>query len=256
MNKKFVSLLIGVLGVVLGSGAAIAQNNDSPVFVPVDLFACSFNEGKGPADLDAAAANWTEYMDETRQKGYAAWTLTKHYFGPDQDFDVIWMGAWKNGKVMGAGVDQYIKSGGEVATGFAEVVSCDTTANFASLRVVAPKSGKTPDDAVILFSDCSLKDGVRDEDVGAAMGKWGEALKGAGIDTGIYLWYPVFGGGDADFDFKMVSTHPNHTAFGEMYEAMGNGGLYRTNEALFGNLMTCDVNRAYNAKSRRKTQLR
>lgn len=256
MNKKRACLLIGVLGVMLGSGSAIAQNSGNPVFVPVDLYACNYKEGKGPADLDAAAANWTEYMDKTRQNGYAAWTLTKHYFGPDQDFDVIWMGAWKNGKVMGEGVDEYIKSGGDAAAGFADVVACDVTSNFASLRAVAPKNGRTPDDSVLLFSDCSLKEGVRNEDVGAAMDKWGQALNGAGIDTGIYLWYPVFGGGDASFDFKMVTTHANHTAFGEMYEAMGNGGLYRTNNELFGNLMTCDVNRAYNAKSRRKAQLR
>ena len=97
MNKQIISMAIGTVVALLVSGTSFAQGSEGPVFVPVELYACQYNEGKGPADLDAAAAAWTEYADRNGIDTYAAWTLEKHYHGPDQDyFDVLWLGAWKN----------------------------------------------------------------------------------------------------------------------------------------------------------------
>ena len=40
---------------------------------------------------------------------YAAWTLTKSYYGPEQEFDVIWLGAWTDGNAMGMGIGHRLR---------------------------------------------------------------------------------------------------------------------------------------------------
>jgi len=257
MNKQIISMAIGTVVALLVSGTSFAQGSEGPVFVPVELYACQYNEGKGPADLDAAAAAWTEYADRTGIDSYAAWTLEKHYYGQDRDyFDVIWLGAWKNANEMGAGTDNYLANGGAVEAGFMSVLTCATHLNFASANPVPPPGGSTPESGVLTFSDCTLKEGARSSDVAASMAKWGQTLKDAGIESGIYHWYPVFGGGDSDFTFKWIETYADHTALGKMYEIMGNGGLYLKHSELFSSLLDCDVARVYNTKNRRKAQVR
>ena len=44
-------------------------------------------------------------MDSNGTDSYAAWTLTPDYYGPNQEFDVIWMGAAQNAIAMGEGHD-------------------------------------------------------------------------------------------------------------------------------------------------------
>jgi hypothetical protein len=81
----------------LGMGGAFAQDEEefqlASKIVPVEIFVCNYNDGQGPADLDKAASGWTAYMDQNNIDNYAAWTLTKYYNGPDQEFDFIWLGA-------------------------------------------------------------------------------------------------------------------------------------------------------------------
>ena len=256
MNRQVNSIAVGTIVALLVSGSLFAQGSEGPVFVPVELYACKYNEGKGPADLDAATAAWTEYADQNGIDTYAAWTLEKHYFGQDQEFDVLWLGAWKNANEMGAGTDSYLATGGAVEAGFMSVVTCAAHVNFASVNPVPPPGGQTPETGVLTVSDCTGKKGVRESDVAAANAEWRQALKEAGIETGIYHWYPVFGGGETEFTFKWVESYANHTALGKAYEIMGNGGLYLKYGELYDDLMKCDAARVYNAKNRRKAQLR
>ena len=256
MNKRLISIAVGTIVALFVSGTLLAQGGEKPVFVPVELYACQYNEGKGPADLDAATAAWTEYSDQNNVDSYAAWTLEKHYFGQEQDFDVLWLGAWKNANEMGTGTDNYLATGGALEAGFMSVVTCAAHVNLASVNPVPPPGGQTPETGVLTVSNCTVKEGVRNSDLAAAMDHWGQALKDAGIEVGIYHWYPVFGGGDDEFTFKWVESYANHTALGKAYEIMGNGGLYLKNRELFNDLLDCDSARVYNAKNRRKAQLR
>ncbi|MBT8101052.1 MAG: hypothetical protein KJO82_14955 [Gammaproteobacteria bacterium] len=52
---------------------------------------------------------------------------------------------------------------------------------------------------------------------------------------------------DDDYDFKYVEGYDDHTAVGADYERMGNGGAWRKNQELTGELLDCDVARLYNA---------
>jgi hypothetical protein len=223
--------------------------------VPVELFACHFNEGKGHADLDAAVAGWTEYMDDRRVKDYAAWTLTPYYYGPEQDFDVIWMGASTDGNTMGQGAHQWITEGGEYAAAFGEVMNCVAHVGLSSALYKAPPDG-TPDNAVISMMDCEMNEGTRYSDVRTAELAWAEYQGEQGSKAGTFHWFPVFGGGDQDYDYKVVTAFPSMVELGADWEQFANGGGRAASMDIFNDIDECDDARVYIAKSRRAAQLR
>jgi hypothetical protein len=254
MKKKLIVIVTAALVATLGAVNATAQ--EGVVFIPVDIFACNYKEGKGSADLDAVTATWNAYMDDRDADDYAAWTMTKHYASADQDFDVAWLGAHKNGTSMGEGADDWLANGGEVGAAFGEVLTCDMSGNYASRMFKAPPDGNIPGDGVLVFSNCSLKDSARYEDVVAATNTWVDILSEAGSTAAMYHWYPVFGTGEDDIGWKVITAYSSHTEFGKNYDRMGNGGLYLKSQELFGNLAECDIARVYNVKNVRTANIR
>ena len=246
-------VVTAVLVATLGTGNVVAQ--DAPVFIPVEIFTCNYNEGKGSADLDAVNVLWNTYMDDAENDSYAGWTMTKHYASDDQDFDVAWIGASKNGTALGEGTDHWRANGGEVAAAFGEVLNCGMSGLYASRQFKAAPDGDVPGDGVLVFSNCSVKDGARYEDVVAAMGSWADIQEEAGSTAAMYHWYPIFGTGEDDIDWKSITAYPNHTEFGKNYDRMA-GGLYLTSQELFGDIADCDVARVYNVKNVRTASLR
>ena len=256
MRNALTSSFIAGLLLLAGSGAVLAEEHESFKVVPVELFACTYNDGKGAADLDKAVDNWNKWADKQGWDSYAAWTLTPYYYGPDQDFDVLWLGAGKDGVALGKAQDAYLSEDAGLRAGFGEVVSCNAHVNYASLQYKAPPNGATPGDSVLTFSDCSYKDGASFESLNSAMDKWSTHLADDGSTAAIWHWYPVYGGGNEEFDFKWLEGFSNFTELGSDFERMGNGGNYKVSGELFGHLLDCDSSRAYLAKNRRAAQLR
>ncbi|MBT8071565.1 MAG: hypothetical protein KJO80_14120 [Gammaproteobacteria bacterium] len=77
-----------------------------------------------------------------------------------------------------------------------------------------------------------------------------------GSDAAIFHWFPVYGGGKEDFDYKWLEAHASMTEIGADFERYGNGGGWRVRGALMSHLVSCDSRRAYVAQSRRFVQLR
>jgi len=255
MRKILVSALAGVLTVFVGSGVALAQDEGSKV-IPVEIFTCSFRDGKGMSDIDAAVEGWNGYMDDNDVDSYAAWTLTKAYYGPEQDFDMIWLGAWTDGNAMGTGTDMTNATGGAYIEPFLAALECDNHINVASINYKLPDAGGI-NDGVIAISNCNFEHGKRYSDVSAATGKWADALTEAGSASAIYHWFPIYGGGGEDSpDFVWATSYPDYAALGADYERMGNGQMFMQSSALFADLLDCDVTRVYDAKSRRTAKLR
>ena len=48
--------------------------------LPVELFACNFNDGKDMGDLERVNKRWNDWMDENNADYYAAWLLTPYFF--------------------------------------------------------------------------------------------------------------------------------------------------------------------------------
>lgn len=255
MKKFLVTISAASLLMIIGMGSSVAQD-DGMLVIPVELFACSYNDRKDSDDLDDVVDKWNAHLDKNGTDSYAAWTLTPDYYGPDQEFDVIWMGAAENAIAMGEGHDAWLADNDGIADEFAEVLTCNSHSNFASINHKALPDGSTPGNTVLTFSDCSYKEGATFAAVGAAMAKWSQYLTDAGSTAGIFHWYPVWGGGGEKFTFKWLEAFANHAELGADYERYGNGRGFETRGNLLRHLLSCDSARVYNARSRRSAQLR
>lgn len=255
---KKILLITFFSGMTFLIGAAPASAQDGPLFIPVEMYTCTYNDGKDADDLDDVVDKWTAWADDKGIDDYAAWTLTPYYFGPGANagFDVIWMGAGKNAVALGTRQQEYMANDAGLVEDFEEVITCGSHVNYASINHKAPPQGATPQDSVITFSDCSYKEGATGGTVGAAMAQWSQHLTDQGSPAGIFHWYPAFGGGGEDFDFKWLGAHEDLVALGADYDNFGTGGGYVKYGQLFGHLLSCDSTRVYLAKSRRFAQLR
>lgn len=256
MNRKKMMTGLMISFATLAANAVASDHENGMKVIPVETYACKYNEGKGAEDLENVIATWTAWADKQNLDDYAAWTLTPYYYGPEQEFDVIWLGAGKDAASLGAAQDMYLAEGGEIAKGFNDVLECNAHGNFASLNYKAPPEGDPPNTMVVTFSDCNYKEGASFEALSEASEKWGQHLAGQGSETAIFHWYPAFGGGGEKFDFKWLQTHANLAALGKDYDNYGTGGGYKVNRELFSELIECDSTRAYIAKHRRHAQLR
>lgn len=253
MRKTFSwPLLATVCGALLfGATAQAEQHADkadegSPIF-PVEIYACSFHDGKGFAQLDEWVARWNAWIEEDPEP-YSAWTLTPFYFGPEQEFDFLWLGASPDAKAMGRAYDKYLAAP-ELNAAFAGFADCNSHSNFATMEVKDPPD----DDAktfVLNFSDCNLADGVKFDDIAPGLETWSEYRSGHGSQAGMWVLWPAYGGGDADFDFKFVTSYRNYASLGADYDQYGQEG-YKKAEELFAGKVKCNDARSYIATERR-----
>lgn len=255
MKKTLIAALSCCIVFLAGTGTAAAQDNGMLV-IPVELFACSFKERQGPDNLDRVIARWNAWADRNAIDTYAAWTLTPYYYGPQQDYDVLWLGAGKDAVAMGRAQDTYLNTNDGIADAFEDVIDCSAHGNFASINFKAPPEGATPRNSVLSFSDCSYRDGATFTALGAAMAEWSQYLADRGSATAIFHWYPVYGGGGEEYDFKWLEAFDSLESMGKDYEILGNGGAYVMQGRLFSHLIDCDSARVYLAENRRFTQLR
>jgi len=255
MKKILISTLVSSLVFLVGSGSVSAQD-DGMLVIPVELYTCTYNDRKGPDDLDRVVAKWNDWADTKGVDDYAAWTLTPYYFSPQQEFDVIWMGAGKDAVALGRAQDMYLGDNDGLADDFAEVMSCDSHSNFASINHKAPPEGATPANSILTFADCTFDEGSSFSAVGAAMAQWSQHLADEGSTSGIWHWFPAYGGGGEEFDFKWLQAYADLEELGADYDRYGTGGGFVTRGRLMGHLISCDSSRAYLAQSRRFVQLR
>jgi hypothetical protein len=120
----------------------------------------------------------------------------------------------------------------------------------------APASNETPASGLITMMDCELNDGKGYSDIKAAEIKWAEYLASHGSKAGYWHWFPVFGGGDAEFDYKVVFSYANYKELGADFELNANGGGRETGQEIFDDIDDCDDARVYVATSRRAAKLR
>lgn len=226
------------------------EHGDAISYYPVETFTCEYRDGADASDLDKVVDAWTEFSDDQGVDTYFAVTLVPHYHGADT-FDVGWLGSWSSGEAMGRGTDMWITEGRDMAERFAEVLHCETHENFVSGELKAPPSDTPPDTVVLTFSDCKMRDGRTEEDLMSGMKAFVAYQEEQDIPGGLWMMWPVFGGGDADYDFKLVEGYPDHATLGRVYDWYM-GGEYRKWEELIGANVSCDVGRVYNGTVRRR----
>ncbi len=249
MKRFLVTLATGSIVLAAGLNNAVAQDDDDDDgAVPVEIYTCSYAEGMGPADLDAVIAKWNAWADEREMNDYSAWTLTPFYAGPEQEFDVIWMGVTETGQAMGAAQDDWIANGGELQAMFDRVAPCDAHGLFAAVQFKEPPDREDSSSVVVSFRDCKIADGKSfADDVAPAMAAWAEFRTGHGSTAGHWAFFPAYGGGGEEYDFKAVGSYGSHAEHGTDWD---NFDPDKARE-IFGGVSDCDSARVYNATNRR-----
>jgi hypothetical protein len=250
MTKKPLVLTVTASLALLSFSAGVTAQEDSnegSSIFPVEVYTCNYHDGKGSADLDRWVTKWNAWVDSDPEP-YSAWTLTPFYYGDEQDFDFIWLGASPDATALGRAYDKYLGNPA-LNSDFQTFASCDSHSNFAAMNVKQPPD----DDAksfVINFSDCKIAEGKTFADVEPALKAWSEYRTGHGSQAGMWVLWPAFGGGGADFDFKFVDSYRNYASLGADYDQYGKEG-YKKADELFVGVLDCDDARSYIAMERR-----
>ncbi len=260
MSRSIFTILSAGILTLVSTTSVEAQDNDRMAkFVPTELYACKYNDGQGADDLDAVVGKWNAYMDENEADTYLAWTMTPQYFTDEQDFDVLWLGAWADGNAMGQGRDNYQATGGAISAEFGKVLDCGAHVGFVSRAFKLPPDDAAgpPNTSVIAFTDCTIEEGATYDTIVAGLLAWAKTLGDNGSKAAMYQWWPVYGGGgETTLDFKLLSVHPNHASLGADLERLANGELWRKRMEHVGDQFDCDVSRVYDAKLRRAAKVR
>jgi len=251
MKRFLLFLLSGGLVVSAGFNTAIAAD-DSDSAAAVEIFTCSYADGKNAADLDKVIGKWNKWADKAGYSDYSAWTLTPFYASPEQDFDIIWLGATPTGKSMGEVQDKWIATGGSVGEEFDSVTPCNSHSLAAALQFKDPPKREDPSTAVLDFSDCSIGDGYHfSTDVAPALKAWSEFRTEQGSTAGMWVFFPVNGGGGEEFDFKLVVSHGNYAEQGADFDSYDPA---KAREIFPYGLLDCDSSRSYIATNRRMAE--
>lgn len=211
---------------------------------PVELFACTFKEGKGHADLakvNEKFAKWSRKND----RGYSSWTITPQFRSNDGEFDVGWIGSWQAGSAMGKGLDSWMKDSDGLGEAYGEVIDCSHSL-VSSVAVNAPAG--PPNDGVVWFSSCTLNEGKNHKQAFEAHKKMSAGMRQLGAKGQSWLMYPVFGFSDIEFDYYSVVTFNNYEELGEAWHQWTNGKGFEKHGADLMSVVTCDSPRVYDAR--------
>jgi hypothetical protein len=254
MKRLSITLAIGGLVVAAGNFAAAQDEDQAEPAFPVEIYSCSFNEGKGPKDTNAAAAKWNAWADKRGMDDYSAWTLLPFYAGPNQDFDILWLGTASNAKSLGRAQDDWLANGAEVRAEFDSVSPCNAHGNFAAVQFKAPPDRGDAKTAVLSFSDCNMADGKNfSKDVAPALGAWAKYRESHDSKAGMWVLFPAYGGGGEEFDFKLVVSHANLEEQGSDWDQYSEAGWQKAEE-IFGDMLDCDAARVYIATNQRRAK--
>jgi len=233
------------------SGAVFAQDEQElPEFAPVETFTCNYKEGMDSGDVDAAVDAWNEWMDKDGGNTYWAATVTPFYYG-SETFDIGWIGAWTDGASMGSGTDKWLSEGGEYAAKFAAALDCESHSGFASSKIKESPDEDEVDSFVLTFTDCNIAESDEEIDLFGAFKAWSAYATERGYKNSAWVLFPAYGGGDAEFDFKIVNAYDNHAEVGHDWDLYA-AGDYRKHTELTAAAYECDEARMYNATIRRR----
>ena len=246
MRKILISLAAAIVVAISGVTITFAQDDGPPNFVPVEMQVCNYRDGKDSGDFDKAMGEMTDWMAANDSAPYAGWKIDKWITGGTQDFDFLFLNAWPNGSTMGQDITHYVATANDAIEAFDDAAECPATLLFASLMVKAPpESDGQTDDFVLTFSDCNVADGRKTGDAIDAIREYAAYRDANGSPGGTYVWFPVLGGGDEDFDFKLLNSYENVAGYGDFYQwNIENASYLKRNELMRG-LVDCDVSRAY-----------
>ena len=99
-----------------------------------------------------------------------------------------------------------------------------------------------------------IDEGVEWDAVWAGLDAWAAYQEEHGYGAGTWIMFPAYGGGGAEFDFKIVKGYDSHTEMGNDYELYVKRADYFKKGELVDSVIDCDDARLYNGTVRRRQE--
>lgn len=243
--KKLHTVVMSLLAVTLVWGQGVQAQNEKAV--PLELFACTYQEGMGMKDLDKVSARFSKWADK-HEHGYSAWTITPQFRSSEEPFDVGWIGVWPDGASMGGGIQAFQDSAGDIGMAFAEVIDCGGFHALFSSRVVNAPTGKPNKTPLVQFASCTIAEGKTGDDVYKAHKSFSDYMVKNDSQAASWILWPVLGAGDIEFDYYVVSAYASYAQLGRAFETYANDGGFQLAMKTFGGVVDCDQPRLYDGK--------
>ena len=223
---------------------APAHANDHMAANPVELYACTFRDGKGMKDLEKANDDFKKWA-ASNTSGHSAWMITPQFRSMEPEFHVGWIGAYQSAEDFGASIDKWVNASGSVSQAYLDIVDC-SHAMMASYTIGAPDG--PPGDGLVWFSRCSLEEDASFADAAASHAKVTGMMREMGAAGSSWLFMPGLGSADAEFDYYHVAAWPSYPAFANAWEAFVNGGGMAQSNAAQAGVTSCQSPNLYDAK--------
>ena len=221
MKAYATAVLVFLVAVTTWTQSTQAQEASAKP-APVEAFYCNLQKGKSMKDVMQMAGRFSKWADK-HDSGYAAWILTPQFGLGAELPQFIWLGSNPNGNAFGKGLDAYQKTGGDLQDGFNSVMDCSAGHVLASsIEINAPDG--PPGDGVVMFSQCSFAEGGNGQKAVNAHKAFAGKMRAMGAKGSNWMFFPMLGGGNPDYDYLAVSTFKNWTDYGAAYEIYVTGG--------------------------------
>jgi hypothetical protein len=243
MRKILLSIITVVVFATSGMQVSLAQDGGPPQFRPVEMWACQYRDGKDREDMDKV---YEGFVDASSGAAYAAWHLTPYFVGNlQQQFDFIYLGAWENGSTFGGDLANLMANAGDAEEAWEETVTC-ASLMFASSRIQPnPDNADASGNFMITISDCNVDEGRTSAQALGALRRFNDYRVANGSTVGTFAWFPVYGGGTAEFDFKLAHAYAGPQALGDDFQWYVDNQAYVVEGELTEGLVSCDEARVY-----------
>ncbi len=242
MKKLLLSAVATACMLFVGSGVTFAQDDGVPQFRPVEMWVCSYRDGKDQGDFDDVL----EDLVKVEAAGpYAAFRLFPSFRTADQDFDFLYLGVWPDGSTMGSGMANYGENGGDVEEAWDSVADCPTSVMYASMRIQDNDDGDGSGNFMLTVSDCKVGHALSNGQAIGALSRFNDYRVANGSTVGTITWFPVYGGGGADFDFKLAHVYSGAQHFGDSFQWFVDNQAYLVQQDMLDGIVSCDVPRVY-----------
>ena len=246
IKRSYTTVITWIIALLWGA-SAFAQDPPPPSFNSIDAYLCNFNEGKKRSDLDKVVEKWNKWMDKNKGAPYNAWLMTPDMTSVNMPVDIVWLGAWANGNDMGRGMQAWADNDTGLGAEFDKVISCGEHSNAASVNIRPPNKGWPGKTGVAVFANCTVVEGKTVQDSMAAHQEWAKHLDSIGSKAGVWAFFPAFGQNNPEWDYKIVTSHPDYLSLGADWEAFTNGQGWMKAMEVAGGTVACDSPRVYHS---------
>jgi hypothetical protein len=242
---KNITTIVSFLVAILSSSAF--SDHHAPRVSALEMFQCSFADGKDMGDVKKVASEWDSWVDGKFSDAYTAYIMQPVvYNGADFSIDYIWLGVAESHQAMGRIKDQWFAQGAKMQKKFDAVAPCNASSLLTSMELKPYKNLGGP--GYLQVNACELNEGVSYADVAAADKKWIGWMTDNDMALGAYRWFTGVGDARASTtDFYNIYIAESLEARGKAHDMMIKGGL-QVAQSLYGDLMVCDKPRVWLAQ--------